>query len=185
MTSNPNTTTVASKLTPKIPLVNDACLHYLHLEAVNYFMSNLTEQNENVARAKLERMGFLLGQKLAIRYAVQRPRFTDHLDCIKFVCREFWVGVYKKQIDNLRTNHRGVYVLHDARFRWSPPVSSSTSTTSSSRIEPSHFLLIPCGMLRGCLAVLGISSTVTAEAPLEKFPACTFTIKITTPPSQT
>jgi hypothetical protein len=27
------------------------------------------------------------------------------------VCKDFWTCVFKKQIDNLRTNHQGVYVL--------------------------------------------------------------------------
>jgi hypothetical protein len=35
-----------------------------------------------------------------------RPRFTDTLDTIKFICKEVWVAVWDKQVDNLRTNHR-------------------------------------------------------------------------------
>lgn len=30
-----------------------------------------------------------------------------------------WSALYQKQIDNLRTNHRGVFVLHDASL---PPL---------------------------------------------------------------
>ena len=37
---------------------------------------------------------------------------------MKFVCKVLWVSVYKKEIDNLRTNHQGVYVLNDNRFRF-------------------------------------------------------------------
>ena len=41
------------------------------------------------------------------------PRFKDELDTMKFVCKDVWSVIYKKQIDNLRTNHHGVYNLHD------------------------------------------------------------------------
>ena len=30
----------------------------------------------------------------------------DALEIIKFMCKEFWLAVFKKQVDNLRTNHR-------------------------------------------------------------------------------
>lgn len=37
---------------------------------------------------------------------MERPRFADHLEAIKFICKDFWTEVFKKQIDNLKTNHR-------------------------------------------------------------------------------
>ncbi|TSX85952.1 mRNA decay activator protein ZFP36L1 [Bagarius yarrelli] len=42
--------------------------------------------------------------------------FKDDLEVIKFVCKDFWNGIFRKQIDNLRTNHQGTYVLQDNRF---------------------------------------------------------------------
>ena len=40
------------------------------------------------------------------RYTMERPRFSDHLEAIKFICKDFWSELFKKQIDNLKTNHR-------------------------------------------------------------------------------
>lgn len=40
------------------------------------------------------------------RYSKDRPRLGDTLEVIKFVCKEFWQAIFKKQIDNLKTNHR-------------------------------------------------------------------------------
>ena len=37
---------------------------------------------------------------------MERPRFSDHLEAIKFICKDFWSELFKKQIDNLKTNHR-------------------------------------------------------------------------------
>ena len=55
---------------------------------------------------RLERLGFRVGQGLSERFSRDRPRFTDSLDVIKFLCKDLWMVVFKKQIDNLKTNHR-------------------------------------------------------------------------------
>ena len=31
----------------------------------------------------------------------------DELDLLKFICKDFWGAIFRKQIDNLRTNHQG------------------------------------------------------------------------------
>lgn len=64
-----------------------------------------------------------------IRYTRDRGRFQDLLEVIKFICKDFWTEVFRKQIDNLRTNHKGVYVLADNKFRlfahMSPTISKA------------------------------------------------------------
>lgn len=40
------------------------------------------------------------------RFSRERPRFIDNLDVIKFLCKDLWTILFKKQIDNLKTNHR-------------------------------------------------------------------------------
>lgn len=45
------------------------------------------------------------------------PRPNTPLDMIKFLCKDLWMLVFKKQIDNLKTNHRGTFVLTDSRFQ--------------------------------------------------------------------
>ena len=55
---------------------------------------------------RLERLGFRVGQGLSERFSRDKPRFTDPLDVIKFLCKDLWQVVFKKQIDNLKTNHR-------------------------------------------------------------------------------
>lgn len=41
---------------------------------------------------------------------MDRPRFSDHLEAIKFICKDFWSELFKKQIDNLKTNHRVCFI---------------------------------------------------------------------------
>lgn len=40
------------------------------------------------------------------RFSRDRPRFNDTLDVIKFICKDLWTLVFRKQVDNLKTNHR-------------------------------------------------------------------------------
>lgn len=40
------------------------------------------------------------------RFSRDRPHFNDTLDVIKFVCKDLWTLVFRKQVDNLKTNHR-------------------------------------------------------------------------------
>lgn len=40
------------------------------------------------------------------RISKDRMRFSDNLDVVKFVCKEVWMFLFKKQVDNLKTNHR-------------------------------------------------------------------------------
>lgn len=65
-----------------------------------------TEVFKDSVYFRLEKLGFRVGQGLSERFSRDRPRFTDHLDVIKFVCKDLWTMVFKKQIDNLKTNHR-------------------------------------------------------------------------------
>lgn len=55
---------------------------------------------------RLESLGYRVGLGLTERFSRDRPRFTDQLDVIKFLCKDLWMVVFKKQIDNLKTNHR-------------------------------------------------------------------------------
>lgn len=42
----------------------------------------------------------------SLRFTKDTARFKDELDIMKFICKDFWTTVFKKQIDNLRTNHQ-------------------------------------------------------------------------------
>lgn len=88
--------------------------------------------------------------------------------------------MWEKQVDNLRTNHRGVYVLQDNVFkpllRLSIPggPDAAKELALATRIQ----LALPSGMIRGALARLGVTSTVVAET--NQVPQCTFHVKTST-----
>lgn len=98
--------------------------------------------------------------------------FLDELDTVKFLCTDFWSALFKKQIDNLRTNHQGVYVLQDNSFRFLKQMSNSPQYLD---IAP-KYVVFSCGLLRGSLANLGITAIVTAE--IASMPSCKFHIQV-------
>lgn len=65
------------------------------------------------------------------RITKELPRYKEELEILKFICTDFWSCVYKKQVDNLRTNHQGVYVLQDNEFRFFSKLSNGTQYLKS------------------------------------------------------
>lgn len=41
--------------------------------------------------------GFRVGRQLAERYTANRARLGEPLEVIKFICKEFWADVFRKQ----------------------------------------------------------------------------------------
>jgi trafficking protein particle complex subunit 6 len=78
-------------------------------------------------------------------------------------------------VDKLQTNHRGVFVLSDSKFKWLERYSSDDIESKQAAERMLHF---PCGMLRGALANLGVLSMVNAD--FNTLPACTFNVRIKT-----
>lgn len=69
-------------------------------------------------------------------FSRDRPRFNDTLDVIKFLCKDLWTLVFKKQVDNLKTNHRGIYVLTDNAFRPLARMSTEPGGQAVVRAQP-------------------------------------------------
>ncbi|CAM6101974.1 unnamed protein product [Calypogeia fissa] len=170
--------------------VAESCIDSVNLELVHTYCSRLHPTKPDLAARRIEAIGFQVGLQLAERYTnKERPRFGDHLEAIKFICKDFWTEVFKKQVDNLKTNHRGVFVLQDNRFRWlvrisldSPPgdgasvESSANANAARASQAAGQYLYFPCGLIRGALTNLGVTCAVSAE--VSTLPACSFVVRI-------
>ncbi|KAF2669299.1 transport protein particle component [Microthyrium microscopicum] len=132
------------------------------------------EETREAVFWRLDGLGYRVGLGIVERFAKDKPRFTDTLDVIKFLCKDLWTLVFKKQIDNLKTNHRGVYVLTDNSFR---PLSkmSLEQGREGMMAQAQPFLYFPAGLIRGALASMGIVATVQAESI--ELPGATFQIR--------
>ena len=182
--------------------VAECSMEFLVTEMLRYVMTSTTttlpdhsegtEEQLILARemsaAKMERMGYSVGYRLCERLAQHRAfnaSGKDHasalaaaqLDAVKFLCKEIWMEVFRKQIDKLQTNHRGVFVLKDLELRW---LARFPSNQESARVTAIQLLGFPCGIIRGVLSNLGISAVVSCDflADGQNMSACSFNIKI-------
>ena len=121
---------------------------------------------------KLELVGYRTGQKFVEKLTKDYAPFKDELDIVKFICKEYWSALFGKQIDNLRTNHQGVYVLLDQRFKFISRISNSRQFSE----QIPRYLTFTCGMTRGALSSLGVETIVTAELLMS--PAVKFQIQL-------
>ncbi|XP_074872435.1 trafficking protein particle complex subunit 6A isoform X2 [Carettochelys insculpta] len=101
----------------------------------------------------LEGVGFRVGQGLSERLTKETPSFKGELDVLKFLCKDLWIAVFKKQ---------GTYVLQDNQFL----LLSQLSNGKQYLEEAPKFLAFTCGLVKGALSNLGFDSTVTAEVPV-------------------
>ncbi|XP_014287232.1 trafficking protein particle complex subunit 6b [Halyomorpha halys] len=150
---------------------DEVLLEFLHFELVNYIV-NSGQKDSKTNLTTLEYFGFSTGYRIIERLTKDWPRFKDELDTVKFICTDFWSSIYKKPIDNLRTNHQGVYVLQDNNFRFMAKISAGKQSLD---IAP-MYIAFTSGLLRGALGNLGINCLVTAE--VQVMPTCKFHIQV-------
>lgn len=110
------------------------------------------------------------------------------LEAMKFICRDVWKSLFGKQMDNLRTNHIGTFVLIDDKpltysncnyfYEMSTIANPSSTTIESSmydnrpfQIQDPTILRSPaylefcCGVIFGVLQCLGIPVTNVSVQP--------------------
>lgn len=142
-------------------MVDDSVIDFLHIELVDTMPD------------KLEEVGYMTGFRYVERLTADMLRFNDEeLDVMKFICREFWSSIFHKQIDNLRTNRSGQYVLHENKFRFITRISNGKQYIE---LMP-KYLAFTCGLIRGALADFHISATVSGD--VTKPPSCIFNVQI-------
>lgn len=90
---------------------------------------------QSAKRHRLEALGQDVGARLAERHAHYHERMQHDLDKVKFLCKEFWEATFRKQVDVLRTNHRGLYVLTDNNFRWLATVAAPAGGDGTGRTK--------------------------------------------------
>mmetsp|Transcript_3533 Transcript_3533/g.4915 ORF Transcript_3533/g.4915 Transcript_3533/m.4915 type:complete len:251 (+) Transcript_3533:29-781(+) len=142
------------------------------------------------AAAKMEKMGYDVGYRFVERLAQSKTLTPTsrgngeapsiamvQLEAVKFICKEFWIEIFRKQIDKLQTNHRGVFVLKDKEFKWLKRLPSDNEVA---RVAAIKLLAFPCGLIRGALENLGISAVVSCDflSDGKTMSSCSFNIKV-------
>ncbi|PPQ64061.1 hypothetical protein CVT24_008874 [Panaeolus cyanescens] len=101
----------------------------------------VVDEEEEPVRQRLESIGMHVGANFSERLCRDRPMFADTLDVVKFICKDIWAAFWDKQVDNLRTNHRGVYVLHDNAFK--PITRLSSWESRAEAVKRARLVIIP------------------------------------------
>ncbi|TFK38760.1 TRAPP complex subunit trs33 [Crucibulum laeve] len=135
----------------------------------------VVDEEEEAVRVRLETIGMHVGANFTERLCRDRPLFSETLDAIKFICKDIWAACWDKQVDNLRTNHRGVYVLQDNAFKPIARISSWEGRAEAIK-RAKLYAAMPGGIIRGALSRMGFNGTVTPE--ITSLPQCTFQIKL-------
>uniref|UniRef100_A0A4W2GHL3 Trafficking protein particle complex subunit 6A n=1 Tax=Bos indicus x Bos taurus TaxID=30522 RepID=A0A4W2GHL3_BOBOX len=150
-------------------MADPALFEFLHTEMVAELWAQDPDPGpggQKTSLLVLEGMGFRVGQALGERLPRETLTFREELDILKFLCKDLWVAVFHKQMDSLRTNHQGTYVLQDNSF----PLLVRMASGLQYLEEAPKFLAFTCGLLRGTLSTLGVKSLVTAS--VAALPAC-------------
>lgn len=142
----------------------------------------------SLTQAALDAVGFSTGRRLAERLTAGRAPLAEPLDVVKWACKELWSALFRRPVDNLKTNHRGTFQLRDTRFPWAARIAQNLVAAraagaprlSGNELAAEH-LVLPAALLRGALAALGLDATVTADATA--LPQVDFTV-VTRPPPQ-
>ena len=165
---------------------SEYALDYLFGELLRY--PRLSEDPEAI-QDTFEGMGISIGGRLIERLMLRHSfSGTEPLDKVKFLCKEFWESMFQKKmgtpihehplvtlpcpLDKLQTNHKGVFVLSESKFRL---MNRFISSEPGVVVLIDRLMLLTCGAIKGALEGLGMPGVVTADA--KAFPAITFHIK--------
>lgn len=138
-----------------------------------------TSQNDKRQQIlnRLSSIGFQIGNKLTeLLIFSNNPNLhfdkMDLLTVMKFICRDVWRQLFGKQIDNLKTNHRGTFYLFDYEYKPIQDFALDEQSTDKELEMVEPYLEIPCGVIRGVLASLGFQreDQVTCHATFVDLP---------------
>jgi hypothetical protein len=130
---------------------------------------------------KLENLGYGIGLRITELIIFHNDNDglilnndMELLNLMKFVCRDVWKLLYGKQMDNLRTNHKGTFVLIDNNFKTFRNFNSRKGLQDTIE-KAKQYLWISGGIIRGVLKSFGIESLVTPE--ITTFPSVSYSIQ--------
>lgn len=85
---------------------------------------------------EIENVGVQLGRRIIdVMTKDQLNVHQTQLEIIKFICVSFWPYLFGKQVDNLKTNNAGTFVLLDQNFKFLGRISSEYRQPGSSGEE--------------------------------------------------
>lgn len=148
-------------------------------DVVDNYLSNVDDMTAPSTLSYINQIGFNVGYKTAQTLLLDPNSSTttisnmsntalidNPLEAMKFICRDVWKNIFDKQMDNLRTNHVGTFVLVDNKpisYGNCYFVSSPNMQDTISRAPP--YIEFNAGLIHGVLASLGVSVVAVTASP--------------------
>ncbi|KAM9997898.1 hypothetical protein ACTFIY_007562 [Dictyostelium cf. discoideum] len=167
----PQQQTLLQPFTTQSRLISASCFEFFYIEMIDCIMKSSSDKQQ--AHKKLDKLGFKVGHRLVERLSLDTALFPELLDAVKFICKVFWTTVFKKTIDGLKTNHKGVFVLTDSKFQWLQHLSFDSSASNK---DCSEYVQFTAGLIKGAMSNFGFKCIVTFD--IQQVSTCVFTIKI-------
>ncbi|XP_063686108.1 trafficking protein particle complex subunit 6b-like [Bolinopsis microptera] len=147
----------------------DSLFEFFHSQMILYFEETFGEEQ---IQYNMEKIGYRVGFSLVEKATKEEARFKENVEIVKYICKDLWQMLFRKQADNLKTNHTGTFVIQDNRFRFLNRVSQSKQYLDRGQ----QYAAFTCGVVRGALTNFGMPCTVTSEVNVS--PTCKFQISI-------
>ena len=159
-------------------VINEIVKYHITGTDVKKDLQSMDGDKLRVKRKEIKAMGYSVGSRIMEIVATEQIWHKEEKETMRFMCKDFWQHLFDKQIDRLRTNNKGVYLLHDINFKWinctalGPEEENSKSLVSRMN---SFILKFTSGIIKGALNQIGVPSKVHGEFDNE----CIFTINLT------
>ncbi|CDO96434.1 unnamed protein product [Kluyveromyces dobzhanskii CBS 2104] len=123
-------------------------------------LHNANDDQKDKSNERLFKIGSGIGSKMTeLLIFSNNPNLSfnsmDALGMVRFICKEVWKQLYGKQIDNLKTNHRGVFYLFDYEFQ---PIQNFALDDDEKVLLDvvAPYIQVPLGVISGILTSLGV-----------------------------
>lgn len=71
----------------------------LHTELIRDLLNKTSPKEKETAISSLELIGYNTGFRLIEKLTRESPKFKDELDLMKFICKDFWTSIFRKQVE--------------------------------------------------------------------------------------
>ena len=145
----------------QISEVHDSFYELLIYESIEVLIERhqslpLEKRKVQSLHKEIEEVGRTIGRKaIEVISKDVAVKFQTQLDAMKFLCTEFWKYVFSKQVDNLRTNNTGTFILNDDQFKFIARVSNNDMESKEYKDKVRCYEMFVIGLIRGALLNMG------------------------------
>mmetsp|Transcript_1072 Transcript_1072/g.660 ORF Transcript_1072/g.660 Transcript_1072/m.660 type:complete len:99 (+) Transcript_1072:298-594(+) len=86
---------------------------------------------------------------------------------MKFLCTNFWQFVFSKQVDNLRTNNSGTFIMIDEAFKFIARLSCEDNESKEYKDRVKCYESFVVGLLKGALLNMGFDNGTQVSSQIQ------------------